>query len=505
MRQGSSIFYGTLLLTGANLLLRLVFMAFQVYLSGQIGAAGIGLLQLVLSVRFLASTLGSAGTRTCAMYLTGEALGRQKGVRPVLTGCVHYGLACSTAAAVILWLGAPYLAERWIGNLSATHALRLYAIFLPVVCLSGVMTGCFTAAGRIRTLVSAEFLEQGWAMAVTVFLLTRWAGPDLAGNPGRACFSVAMGSCTAALFTLCVLVLLWRDGGPTDGPPPYGRILRMTLPLAVSENLRAGLNTVENLIIPLRLGLFAGTTNALADYGILHGMVFPLMMAPAAVLFSLADLLVPEFSRCAGRPGQVRVRYLARRGLRAALLFSLCAGGLLWLKSQALGECLYHSDAAGAALRLYAPLAAILYLDAVVDAMCKGLGQQQANARYNLLTSLLDVALLWVLLPRFGMGGYYFSFTATHLMNFILSLRRLGLAAGVRFSLGLPLRASFSAGAAAALAGALPEQAGIAGMLAPAARYLLLLGLLWPLCRVAGRQDLLWLQGLAGRKTPPSP
>ena len=42
------------------------------------------------------------------------------------------------------------------------------------------------------------------------------------------------------------------------------------------------------------------------------------------------------------------------------------------------------------------------------------------------MTNLLDVALLWLLLPRFGMGGYYFSFAASHLVNFALSFRRLG-------------------------------------------------------------------------------
>ena len=64
------IFYNAMLLTGVNLLLRLVGTGFQVYLSGQIGAAGIGLLQLVLSVGGLAMTAGMAGIRTATMYLT---------------------------------------------------------------------------------------------------------------------------------------------------------------------------------------------------------------------------------------------------------------------------------------------------------------------------------------------------------------------------------------------------------------------------------------------------
>ena len=96
------MFYGALLLTGANLALRLAGMSFQVYLSGRIGAAGVGLLQLILSVRMLAFTLGSSGARTCALYLSAEALGRRRSVRPALRGCVRYCLlfALPTAAGL---------------------------------------------------------------------------------------------------------------------------------------------------------------------------------------------------------------------------------------------------------------------------------------------------------------------------------------------------------------------------------------------------------------------
>ena len=79
MKKGNKIFYDMILLTGANFLLRLAEMSFQVYLSSRIGAAGIGLLQLVLSVAALSFTIGSAGIRTCATYLSAGELGRGKG------------------------------------------------------------------------------------------------------------------------------------------------------------------------------------------------------------------------------------------------------------------------------------------------------------------------------------------------------------------------------------------------------------------------------------------
>ena len=54
------IFYSALLLTGVNLLLRFAGTSFQVYLSGRIGAEGIGLLQLTLSVGSMAMEIGRA-------------------------------------------------------------------------------------------------------------------------------------------------------------------------------------------------------------------------------------------------------------------------------------------------------------------------------------------------------------------------------------------------------------------------------------------------------------
>ena len=67
MSKGLSIAKGALLLTGVNLFLRAVSTAFQVFLSNRLGAEGLGLLQLTLTVGYLAMTLGSAGVRVAAM------------------------------------------------------------------------------------------------------------------------------------------------------------------------------------------------------------------------------------------------------------------------------------------------------------------------------------------------------------------------------------------------------------------------------------------------------
>ena len=83
----------------------------------------------------------------------------------------------------------------------------------------------------------------------------------------------------------------------------------------------------------------------------------------------------------------------------------------------------------------------MLYCDAITDAMTKGLGQQKMCVRYNIFTSALDVIFLYLLLPGYGMSGYFISFLVTHLLNFLLSLRRLLKITGVEISISIPARA----------------------------------------------------------------
>lgn len=494
MSRKLPIFYSALLLTGVNLLLRLVGTSFQVYLSGRIGAEGIGLLQLTMSVGSMALVAGMAGIRTATMYLTAEEIGRgkpQNGIW-VLSSCLLYSILFSTGVAVILYLFAPLIAEEWIGNTRIIPALRLFAVFLPVSCLCGVMTGFFTGANRIGTLAAVEVGEQLFCMICTVLLLTLWAGHD----PGRSCQSVIWGSCLGGCLTLCCLVVLrLLDRAKPIKKIPMGRRLANTaIPLALADDLRTGISTVENLMVPKRLALYPGTASALADFGTVSGMVFPVLMFPAAILFGLTELLIPELARCRAAGSEKRIRYLVTRSLRVALLYGCVCGGILYLTAKPLTMQLYKSKDAGRYLTWFSLLAILLYCDLITDAMIKGLGQQKASVRYNIITNLMDVLLLFVLLPRHGISGYFFSFFITHVINFILSLQRLIRISNVRIPFYMPALTLSCTGAA--ILGA----SFVAHPLTRAISFCIILICLLVLCRIIRKEDLLWIKSLLRKK-----
>lgn len=490
LRQKFPIFYNALMLTGVNLLLRFVATSFQVYISGKIGPAGVGLLQLVLSVGAMAMTAGMAGVRTATMYLTAEELGKKRpqNVIWVLSGSVLYSILCSSAVAACVYFSAPFLANVWIGNADTVGAIRLLAGFIPVNCLCGVMTGYFTAANRISTLAAVEVAEQMLYMAVTMTALTVWAG----SNSALACSCVVLGSGISACVTLVTLMVFRVRERQKHGAriPIRSRLLHTAVPLAIADDFRTGISTTENLMVPKRLALFGGVDAPLAAFGMVCGMVFPVLMFPAAILFGLAELLIPELARCAAAGSKTRIDYLVRRSLKVALLYGCCFCGLMFVLADDLCIWLYQNARAGAQLRLYATLIPVLYCDAITDAMTKGLGQQKACVRYNIITSSMDVAFLYLLLPKYGMSGYFFSFLVTHLLNFGLSLRRLLKISGSKLPLHVMLT-SIIATVAAIFAGA--------NFSAPALKagaFLVCFGCLLFLFQVLSKEDILWLKGL---------
>jgi stage V sporulation protein B len=223
-------------------------------------------------------------------------------------------------------------------------------------------------------------------------------------------------------------------------------------------------------------------------------MVFPVLMFPMAILFGLAELLIPELARCAAAGSEGRIRYLAKRSLRLAMVYGCFFGGILFVLSEDLCLWLYDNVDAGLYLRWFSLLAPMLYCDAIIDAMIKGLGQQTACVRYNILTSGMDVLLLFFLLPKYGIEGYFFSFLVTHLINFALSLRRLLKLTGRLVAPLLPVLLLSATGISIFLAGL------VYSAVVRTAAFLLLQVCLLVLFRILDMDDVRWIKGLIRRK-----
>ena len=112
-------------------------------------------------------------------------------------------------------------------------------------------------------------------------------------------------------------------------PVPWTEPVRIGGPVIGGSGLRALLFSVENLLIPQGLAVQYGESGALAQYGMIHGMVMPLLQFPNALLFAAITLLVPELARCCACHLRTRIRLVAGTAFRMTLCFSFAAAAFI--------------------------------------------------------------------------------------------------------------------------------------------------------------------------------
>ncbi|MBQ8974575.1 MAG: oligosaccharide flippase family protein, partial [Oscillospiraceae bacterium] len=162
MGRRKKMLINTFLLTGTSLLMRSTGMVFQVYLSRLIGAAGIGLFQLIMSVSTLAATIAISGIRFASTRIISEELGKGNhgGIKVAVARCCGYSLFFGVGVCAALFFSAPFIGERLIGDVRAVLSLRMLAVSLPFLALGSVFGGYFTAVSRVAKSSVVAVLEQ---------------------------------------------------------------------------------------------------------------------------------------------------------------------------------------------------------------------------------------------------------------------------------------------------------------------------------------------------------
>jgi len=424
------LIYNTALLTFSSLLMSCIGMAFQVWLVGRIGSAGIGLYQLVCSVTNLCATFAISGIRFATTRLVSEELGDNKpgGVNSAMRRCTAYGSVFGFAAMAILWALAEPLGFLWIGDARTVMSLRLSALSMPCIALCASISGYFTACGRVWKPTVVHLIEQLLGIGLVALFLQLTPLTDIE----RCCAAVTFGRLIADVISLLLMYLAYfldrrRHYGPgLSGPALTSRMLKIALPLAVSAYARSALSTLQHLLVPKGLKSAGYSADgALAGYGTIQGMVLPIIFFPSCIMAAVAELIVPELTEAQVRHDRRSIHRSTRELVSLSLIFSVSVALFMFIFAHKLGLAVYKSADAGHYIRILAPLIPIMYTDMTLDGCLKGLGQQVWSMGINIIDALLGLLLVWWLLPLHALKAYIAIIYITELVNFVLSAKRL--------------------------------------------------------------------------------
>lgn len=427
MSRKMKFFYDGMLLTAVGLVMRGTQLIFGAYISRAVGAEGVGLNTLVMTVFSFALTFATSGISLTVTRLTATAIGegREEGGSRVLRGAAIYALIFSSLATAALFFLSGILGSRLIGDGRATLSLQILSFSLIPSAMSAVISGYFVGIKRVSMNAAVQVLGQIFKVGLTVLLLSLMANLGVEYAVGALAVGITITEILCFLVSLLQLALCNRRQRGSKGAA-LGEVSAMALPLAISAYIRSALLTLEHSLIPKRLrDRGDSSAEALSSYGYLHGMALPLILYPLTPLTSFSGLLVPEFAETRAEGKKTRMSRLAGAALGSTLGYSIAVAVFIFLFSEELGYVVYSSYEAGHYIAILAPVIPIMYLDHVTDAILKGIGEHIYSMWVNIADACLSVLLVYVLIPLMGISGYAVVIIGMEAFNFILSFLRL--------------------------------------------------------------------------------
>lgn len=437
--QKKKFMVNAVLLTLTGLLTRTIGVIFRIYISNKIGAEGIGVYQLILTVYMFSTTFATSGiTLTVTRLVTDNiALNRSGRVKYITQRFQLAGFVISTTVAVCLFAFAEPIGIHLLCDERSVTALKILAPSLPFMAVSACYRGYFYARRAVMKTASEQLIEQIIEIAVFAAISSSMISKGIE----YSCAALAIGTTLSEIASCLYSYILYRLDirklntckAEKHVPSLLSQALYIALPVTGSSCLRSGLSMLENTLIPSGLKKFgANSAAALSDYGMITGMVMPVVTFPSVFLFSFAMLMIPEMSEAKASVHKNGISHMGTKVLQITFIFVIPVAAVLIIYSQSLGQLIYGSNEVGFYIGVIAPIVPLTYMDSVVDGMLKGLNEQVHYLTYNIIDSTVRVILTFVLIPKYGIKGVVAVMFVSAVLNSGLSLLRLLKVAGLK-------------------------------------------------------------------------
>lgn len=430
MRKIRFFLFNGFILTTTSLLLQTIGVSFNIYISNKIGSEAIGAYQLVMSVYIFINTLAISGINFACMKVVSEelALGFISNISLVVKKCLLFCLFFSIVASLLLILFAPFISSIWLHNLISKTPLYIIAISLPFLAISSCLTGYFSAVKRVGKLSIIQICEQLLRILIIYYLLN-YVFPN---NINYACIALVLGTCISEIFSFISILFLYN----IDSKKYISnniikenlnkKILKISLPISFTSYIKSGLSTLKQILIPLRLEKYGLSCNeALSEYGIINGMVMPIILFPSTFINSFSNLLIPEFSYYNARKENNNINYVINKVFKYTFIFSICIVGIFFSFSNEISIIFYNNISLSKYIKILCPLIIFIYLDNIVDCILKGVDKQLGVVIINIFDLLVTISFIYFLLPNYGINGYLFVLFISEILNCSLSIIQL--------------------------------------------------------------------------------
>lgn len=399
-----SIYASTAIVTGLSAATRGLGFLYRVVLSRLIGAEGLGLYQIAFSLFGLFATIGAGGIpiTVSRMITKAKAEGNPRAEKET----VGAGLLLCLFLSLPIAFFFGFFGKKANFLFADERCFSIFRILLFGLIFSSVyavIRGSFWGNKEFLIPSILEVAEEGAMVIIGIMLLQNVSSP--ADGAQKAAWAVSL-SCMLACGA-AVLCFFFQGGGISRPKKRLKPLFNATLPIT---SVRAATSLVSSAIAVLLPAMLVKSgvdeTQALKLFGIVSGMVIPVLFMPATFIGSLALVLVPELSEAYYRKHYERLRKNILRGLKFAVFVACALIPILYSVGGDIGMLAFSNETAGRMIQKSCLFVLPMSLTIISTSILNSLGFEKQTFLFYFLGA--GVLLLCVLILPPYCGGYVY-------------------------------------------------------------------------------------------------
>jgi O-antigen/teichoic acid export membrane protein len=410
---------------------------FNIYISNQIGSEAVGVFSLVMAVYLFFITVATSGLNIAVTVIVSEkfALNKNQQAIKAIRTCIFFSLLLGIVAGGLILLFSNFITSKCLHNMVSSRPLFYIAIGLPFIAMSSCISSYFTTIRKAYKNAISQVFEFTIKMFATIILLKI----NISNGVEAICISLILADVISEICSFTLIFILYIIDiklKKLEDIRSFGQrinILKIAFPVAVTSYIRSGLSTLKQLIIPTQLEKSGiSCSRALSQYGMINGMVLPVITFPTVFTDSYSMLLIPEFSTYVAQKNYKAINYIANKIFKITCAFTMCICSIFFIFSNDLGLAIYNNIEIGYYFKIFTPFIFFMYMDHIIDCILKGLNKQFGVMCCNILDLSITTCFIYFLLPVLGIKGYVLSIFFSEVLNFSISLFQLFKYSGIK-------------------------------------------------------------------------
>lgn len=410
---------------------------FNIYISNQIGSEAVGVFSLVMAVYLFFITVATSGLNIAVTVIVSEkfALNKNHQAIKAIRTCIFFSLLLGIAAGGLILLFSNFITSKCLHNMVSSRPLFYIAIGLPFIAMSSCISSYFATIRKAYKNAISQVFEFTIKMFATIILLKI----NISNGVEAICISLILADVISEICSFTLIFILYIIDiklKKLEDIRSFGQrinILKIAFPVAVTSYIRSGLSTLKQLIIPTQLEKSGiSCSRALSQYGMINGMVLPVITFPTVFTDSYSMLLIPEFSTYVAQKNYKAINYIANKIFKITCAFTMCICSIFFIFSNDLGLAIYNNIEIGYYFKIFTPFIFFMYMDHIIDCILKGLNKQFGVMCCNILDLSITTCFIYFLLPVLGIKGYVLSIFFSEVLNFSISLFQLFKYSGIK-------------------------------------------------------------------------